>query len=163
MLKLNFHQLSPLGRVGLVVTKSVCFCVVPTLSPSHAIFLGLSLALWSHDQFEASHWSTPLRPWLGKNRHFSSTCKLFSFFLAKLNFLKDYFTTTLYLLDFIGFGSTFGLFHYAKLPSYKRVRWGRLARRSHMPNLFCIKLGVGLRDLVHCIVLHCSAVYCSAV
>ena len=46
---------------------------------------------------------------------------LFSF-LAKLNFLKDSFTTALYLLDFIGFLPTFGLFHYANLPSYKRVR-----------------------------------------
>ena len=63
---------------------------------------------------------------LGKNRRFSNICQLFSFF-AKLNFLKDSFTTTLYLLDFIGFWPTFGLFHYSKLPSYKRVRWGRLA------------------------------------
>ena len=35
-----------------------------------------------------------------------------------VDFFKDAFTTTLY----IGFGPTFGLFHYAKLPSYKRVR-----------------------------------------
>ena len=39
---------------------------------------------------------------MGKNRQFSNTCQLFSF-LAKLNFLKDPFTTTLYLVDFIGF------------------------------------------------------------
>ena len=37
-----FHQLGPLGRVGLVVAKSVCVLFV-CLSPSHAIF------------FEASH------------------------------------------------------------------------------------------------------------
>ena len=67
---------------------------------------------------------------LGENRRFSNTCQLFSF-LAKLNFLKDSFTTTLYLLDFIGFSPTFGLFHYANLPSYKRVRGGRLAGPFH--------------------------------
>ena len=66
---------------------------------------------------------------LGKNRRFSNTCQLFSV-LAKHNFLKDSFTTTLYLLDFIGFWPTFGLFHYAKLPSYKRVKCGRLAGPS---------------------------------
>ena len=48
----NFHQLGPLGRVGLVVTNSVC------LSPSHAIF------------FYASHWSsnhmTRSRPLIGQ-------------------------------------------------------------------------------------------------
>ena len=38
----DFHQLWPLGRVGLVVTESVCVC----LSPCHATF------------FEASHWSS---------------------------------------------------------------------------------------------------------
>ena len=47
--------------------------------------------------------------------------------MAKHHFLKDSLTITLYLLDFIGFWPTFGLFHYTKLPSYKRVRWGRLA------------------------------------
>ena len=61
--------------------------------------------------------------------NYTVVCKLISF-LAKLNFLKDSFTTTLYLLNFIGFWPTFGLFHYAKLPSYKRVRWGRLAGPS---------------------------------
>ena len=65
------------------------------------------------------------------NRHFSNTCQRFSF-LAKHNFLKDSFTTPLYLLDFNGLWPTFGLFHYAKLPSYKRVRWGRLAGPSPM-------------------------------
>ena len=44
--------------------------------------------------------------------------------------MKDSFTTTLYLLDFIGFLPTFGLFHYAKLASYKRVKCGRLAGPS---------------------------------
>ena len=56
-----------------------------------------------------------------KNRRFSNICKLFSF-LVKPNIVKDSFTTTLYLLDFNGFLPTFGLFHYAKLPSYKRMR-----------------------------------------
>ena len=36
------------------------------MSPSHAIYLGLSLALRSHDPFEAYHWSTLLPP--GKER-----------------------------------------------------------------------------------------------
>ena len=38
---INFHQLGPLGRVGLVVAMSVCLCVCVfvCLSPSHAIFL----------------------------------------------------------------------------------------------------------------------------
>ena len=34
----NFHQLRPLGRVGLLVAKSVSVLSV-CLSPSHAIFL----------------------------------------------------------------------------------------------------------------------------
>ena len=34
-----FHQLGPLGRVGLAITKSVCLSVFLLLSPSHAIFL----------------------------------------------------------------------------------------------------------------------------
>ena len=65
---------------------------------------------------------------LGKNWRFSNTCQLF--FLQ--NFLKYSFTTTLYLLDFIWFWPIFGLFYYAKFPSYKRVRWGRLAGPSHI-------------------------------
>ena len=51
--------------------------------------------------------------------------------LDKNRRLKDSFTPTLYLLNFIGFWPTFGLFHYAKLPSYKRLRWGRLAGPSN--------------------------------
>ena len=39
---------------------------------------------------------------MGKNRRFSNTCQLFSF-LSKLNFLKDSFNTTLYLLDLLDF------------------------------------------------------------
>ena len=50
-----------------VSLRVVCVLFV-CLSPSHAIFLGLSLPLWSHDQFEASHWSalptpSPLKFW----------------------------------------------------------------------------------------------------
>ena len=63
---------------------------------------------------------------LGKNGRLSNTCHLLSF-LAKPNYVKASFTTTLYLLDLIWFGPTFGLFHYANFPSYKRVRWGPLA------------------------------------
>ena len=36
-----WSQLGPLGRVGLVVTKSVCVCVC--VSPSHAIFCVVGL------------------------------------------------------------------------------------------------------------------------
>ena len=47
-----FHQLGPLGRVGLVVKKSVRLCVY-ALSPSHAIF------------FEASDHMISLRHFIG--------------------------------------------------------------------------------------------------
>ena len=43
---------------------------------------------------------------------------LIIFLFGKTLFIKDSSNTTLNLLDFIGFGPTFGLFHYAKLPSY---------------------------------------------
>ena len=45
--------------------------------------------------------------------------------------MKDSFTTALYLSDFIWFWPTFGLFHFGKFPSYKRVKWGRLPGSSH--------------------------------
>ena len=48
--------------------------------------------------------------------------------------LKIFCNTTLYLLDLIGFWNTLGIFHYAKLPSYKRVRWDRVAGFSHNRN-----------------------------
>ena len=69
---------------------------------------------------------------LGKKLPFFKYMYTIYFFLAKLNFLKDFFTTTLNLLNLIGFWPTFRLFHYAKLLSYKRVRWGRLAGPSVM-------------------------------
>ena len=57
----SFHQLGPLGRVGLVVAMCVslflCFWVVPF---SCNFFRGLSLVLRWHDQIPASHWSTLL-------------------------------------------------------------------------------------------------------
>ena len=49
------------------------------------------------------------------------------FFFVKPDFMKNSCNTTLFLLVLLGFWSTFGLFHYAKLPRYKRERWGRLA------------------------------------
>ena len=52
-------------------------------------------------------------------------------FSAKHNFLKDDSKTSLYLLDLNGFWLTYGLLHYEILPSYNRVRWGRLAGPSH--------------------------------
>ena len=41
LFEIGFHQLGPLGRVGLAVDISVCLCVcvcVCLMSPSHAIF-----------------------------------------------------------------------------------------------------------------------------
>ena len=55
--------------------------------------------------------------------------------LARHNFLKNCCYTTLYLLDLFGFWPIFGLFYYAKLPIYKRVKWGWLAGLSCMPYL----------------------------
>ena len=66
---------------------------------------------------------------MGENYCFSNICQLFSF-LAKHIFLKDSWNRTLYLLDVIRFWLTFGLFHYEKLPSYKRLSWGRMAGPS---------------------------------
>ena len=71
----DFHQLGPLGRVGIVVDMSVCLCMECPLPMR--FFLGLSLALRSHDQFEASDWSTlllfyfffwPKAPWRRRGR-----------------------------------------------------------------------------------------------
>ena len=45
-----FTNWAPLGRVGLVVAISVCLLVCLSDVPSKCIFLGLSLALRSHDQ-----------------------------------------------------------------------------------------------------------------
>ena len=50
---------SPLGRVGPRVTMSVCLDVCAIVC---SFFLGVSLALRSHDQFQASHFSTPPPP-----------------------------------------------------------------------------------------------------
>ena len=56
-----------------LVQQSRCSCVVVflTLSPSHAIFLGLALAHWSHDQVKASHWPSDhmisSRPLIGQH------------------------------------------------------------------------------------------------
>ena len=54
----------PLGRFGLVLTKSVCLSVcryVCIYVPSQCnLFWGFLLALRSHYQFESSHWSTLL-------------------------------------------------------------------------------------------------------
>ena len=46
-------------------------------------------------------------------------------------FFVNFLITTLYLFDLFGFGQTFGIFHFDKLLSYKRVKWGRLAGSSH--------------------------------
>ena len=51
-----FTNSAPLGRVGHRVAMSVCLCVCAIKC---IFFRGLSLALRSHDQIPASHWSTP--------------------------------------------------------------------------------------------------------
>ena len=50
-----FTNSAPLGRVGHRVAMSRCVCVCAI---GCSFFLGLSLALRSHDQFQASHWSS---------------------------------------------------------------------------------------------------------
>ena len=35
-------------------------------------------------------------------------------------------------MDLFGFGPKFDPYHYAELPSYKRVKWGRLTGPSHV-------------------------------
>ena len=52
------------------------------------------------------------------------------FFEQNIILFKNCCHTTLYLLDLFGFGPKFDLFHYAKLPCYKRVKWGWLAEPS---------------------------------
>ena len=44
------------------------------------------------------------------------------FFVEKHNFLKNSCYSTLYRMDLFGFGPNFGLYQYAELPSYKRVK-----------------------------------------
>ena len=51
-------------------------------------------------------------------------------FLEKTYFLKSFCYTTLYFLDLLRFGPKFGIFHIAKVPCYKRVKWGQLAGPS---------------------------------
>ena len=55
LLSIIFTNSASLGRVGHKVAMSRCvwYCTIGC-----SFFLGLSLALRSHDQFEASHWSS---------------------------------------------------------------------------------------------------------
>ena len=69
------------------------------------------------------------------------------FFFGITYFLIDSFNEILYLLNIIGFWPTFGLFHYAKLPSYKRVRWGRLAGTSQWEALILFSSVLGHPDI----------------
>ena len=46
----------PGHKAGSIHGIEVCVCVLVCLSPPHISFLGLSLALRSHDQIPASHW-----------------------------------------------------------------------------------------------------------
>ena len=57
-----FTVTAPLGRFSQRFAMSVCLCVCLFVCLRHRMqfFLGLSLALRSHDQFQACHWSTPL-------------------------------------------------------------------------------------------------------
>ena len=66
---------------------------------------------------------------LGENCYYSNNSQKFNF-LVKHIVLKHSGHTTLYLLDLIDFLPTYGSFHYAKFPSYKILRWGRLAGPS---------------------------------
>ena len=71
----TFSKNLPLGRFFYRVAMSGCLCVVPFPCK---FFLGLSLALRSHDQIPASHWLTnppPLAPplpyhFFGKKKNF---------------------------------------------------------------------------------------------
>ena len=57
--KNNKSQINPIfNRPGPIhgIEVCVCMCVSVGLSPPHIFFLGLSLALRSHDQIPASHW-----------------------------------------------------------------------------------------------------------
>ena len=53
----GFHQLGPLGRVGLVVAMSVCLSVCIR----HRVQFFFK-AIRSHEQIPTSHWSTPPPP-----------------------------------------------------------------------------------------------------
>ena len=71
---------------------------------------------------------------LGRNLRFQIHVNYFLFwqYIIFLKILLPQHCTCYILLDFD--------LHYAKLPSYKRVRWGRLAGPSHnyLPTLLCI-------------------------
>ena len=55
-----FTNLAPLSQVGHRVAMSVFFFVcLSVCAIGCSLFLGLSLALTSHDQFQAPHWSLP--------------------------------------------------------------------------------------------------------
>ena len=56
----KFSKNRPLGGFFLLVAMSVCLSVCLSVPFPCNIFKGLSLALRSHDQFKASHWSTLL-------------------------------------------------------------------------------------------------------
>ena len=47
-------------------------------------------------------------------------------FKKKHNLLTNSCYSTLYLIDLFVFRPKFGPYHYAELPSYKRVKWGQL-------------------------------------
>ena len=76
-------QLGPVGRVGLEVAKSVWWSVVVVICVfvpfPWDFFRGCSLALWSHDHFEASYWSTLPQLKIKKSRN------LFKFVLFLLS------------------------------------------------------------------------------
>ena len=58
-LTVSFTESAPLGRFSHRVAMSVCLCVCAI---GCSFFLGLSSALRSHDQFQASYWSPPQPP-----------------------------------------------------------------------------------------------------
>ena len=92
---------------------------------------------------------------LGKNCRFSNTHKLFSF-LAKHNFLKDLYTTALYLLDFIGFYLNLVYFHMQIYPvtgEWDEANWLD-PFISHVPCVTCPMRHV--RCLMVCVSYHMS-------
>ena len=75
-----FTNSAPLGQVGHIVAVSVCVSVcLFVCAIGCSFFRGLSSALRSHDQFQASHWSSPPNPW-GFPRVFLGFSRGFPFF-----------------------------------------------------------------------------------
>ena len=100
----------------------------------------LKQTLYVHRKI-STQWKVLLKHWKGLKLEVKSSFYLFFGFVSIT-------TTTNRFVQQIGFWHfsiihtvpvLFGLFHYAKLPSYKRVKWGKLAGLSPM-NLIALTL-----------------------